>query len=290
MNNIGIGLIVWNGEAYIAEAIKSLLNQEYKDLHIYVLDNLSTDATVEIVKNFAIYDDRITCIVDTNKKNIAEAQSHIFSKYLSRHKYCMFACDDDFYDPKYISEIIESLFKEDLDLVYTDFQLFSDNEYYYNNSSKPIYGKTSHYLEAGSFLLRRNCIPLFFGIFKASHLRNSMKYFRMVDNYGFNHENLMLFHFILNNKIKFIDKILFNYRDKERILLYKNRGYSSTKSAFKTLLNSLINNFNFSIEIIRIINISNINKCKKIYLYLFVVISYLYRTFIVFIINIYRAK
>lgn len=47
---IGIGINVWNGERTIKRAINSILKQTYKNFTIYILDNKSTDNTVNIIK------------------------------------------------------------------------------------------------------------------------------------------------------------------------------------------------------------------------------------------------
>ena len=48
--DIGIGINVWNGERTIKRVINSLLKQTYKNFTIYILDNKSTDDTVNIIK------------------------------------------------------------------------------------------------------------------------------------------------------------------------------------------------------------------------------------------------
>lgn len=50
---ISIILPVYNGEAYLAEAIESVLNQKYKPIEIIVVDDGSTDKSAEIVKRYS---------------------------------------------------------------------------------------------------------------------------------------------------------------------------------------------------------------------------------------------
>ena len=54
MNNPLISVIipVFNGEKFIAEAIKSVLGQDYDSLEVIVVDDGSKDNTAEIVKSF----------------------------------------------------------------------------------------------------------------------------------------------------------------------------------------------------------------------------------------------
>ena len=56
MNNnplISIVITTWNGEKYLIECISSLLNQSYKNMEIILVDNASSDRSVELVnQNF----------------------------------------------------------------------------------------------------------------------------------------------------------------------------------------------------------------------------------------------
>ncbi|MDV7785569.1 glycosyltransferase [Enterococcus gallinarum] len=49
---ISVILTVYNGEKTIIETLQSLLNQSYKNFEIIVVDDYSTDSSVEIIKNF----------------------------------------------------------------------------------------------------------------------------------------------------------------------------------------------------------------------------------------------
>jgi glycosyltransferase involved in cell wall biosynthesis len=62
---------VYNGEVGIKQALKSLLNQSYKNLRLVIHDNASTDQTREICKHFAQLDDRVSLRI--NEYNIGAA-------------------------------------------------------------------------------------------------------------------------------------------------------------------------------------------------------------------------
>jgi cellulose synthase/poly-beta-1,6-N-acetylglucosamine synthase-like glycosyltransferase len=59
---VSIGLPVYNGERFLAQALDSLLGQTLGDLEIIVSDNASTDRTAEICKDYAARDARIRYI------------------------------------------------------------------------------------------------------------------------------------------------------------------------------------------------------------------------------------
>lgn len=56
---VRIGLPVYNGELYLAEAIESILSQTFKDFELIITDNASTDRTEEICRHYADQDPRI---------------------------------------------------------------------------------------------------------------------------------------------------------------------------------------------------------------------------------------
>lgn len=71
MSKISINLVTWNGEKYINHCINSILNQTFKDYELNILDNGSTDKTVEIInKNFPQFK------VVQNRENIGFAKAY----------------------------------------------------------------------------------------------------------------------------------------------------------------------------------------------------------------------
>ena len=58
----------WNVENYISNSIRTLKNQKEKDFEVFLIDDMSTDKTVEVIKNLINGDDRFKLIVNTEKK------------------------------------------------------------------------------------------------------------------------------------------------------------------------------------------------------------------------------
>lgn len=57
---VSVIMPVYNCELYVKEAIESILNQSYTDFELLIIDDASTDTTVEIIQEFA--DERIVFI------------------------------------------------------------------------------------------------------------------------------------------------------------------------------------------------------------------------------------
>ena len=64
---------VYNGALYVKEAVVSILKQTYRDWELIIINDASTDKTLEILNDLATTDDRIKII--TNAENIGLTKS-----------------------------------------------------------------------------------------------------------------------------------------------------------------------------------------------------------------------
>ncbi len=62
---ISVIMCVYNGEAYVEKAIRSICNQTYKDFEFIIIDDGSTDNSLNIIKEYMKNDSRIVLV--TNK-------------------------------------------------------------------------------------------------------------------------------------------------------------------------------------------------------------------------------
>ncbi|MGG1399781.1 glycosyltransferase [Bacillus salipaludis] len=104
---VSIGLPVYNGEKYIAEAIESLLSQDYTNIEIIISDNASTDNTPQICQQYQQKDPRIQYL--QNHTNIGAANNFNRTFELSKGDFFMWAAFDDLRHPTYISKCMQKL-------------------------------------------------------------------------------------------------------------------------------------------------------------------------------------
>ena len=64
---------VYNVADFLDESISSILNQTFSDFEFFILDDSSTDTSLEIIRSYAKQDKRIKVLV--NKENKGEAKS-----------------------------------------------------------------------------------------------------------------------------------------------------------------------------------------------------------------------
>lgn len=85
MPEISVIMSVYNGEAYLEEAIESIRNQTFPNWELVVINDCSTDATGEMLAAFAAKDERIR--VHTNAVNLKLPASLNKAISLCRGKY-----------------------------------------------------------------------------------------------------------------------------------------------------------------------------------------------------------
>lgn len=106
---VSIGFPVYNGENYVEQAIRSILNQTYKDFELIISDNASTDHTSEVCNTLARNDSRVRYFL--NNKNMGAAWNFNKVFHLSKGKYFIWACHDDVWNQNLLERYVEVMEK-----------------------------------------------------------------------------------------------------------------------------------------------------------------------------------
>lgn len=115
---VSIVMPTYNGGKYIAKAIESVLNQTYQDFELVIVNDASTDNTLEIIEKYAESDYRIKII--TNKENEKLPKSLNTGFKLCQGEYFTWTSDDNLYLPQALEKMIAVLESDrDIDFVYT---------------------------------------------------------------------------------------------------------------------------------------------------------------------------
>lgn len=102
-----VGMPVFNGENYVAEAVASVLAQTLGDWRLVIADNASTDATGEICRGFAERDPRIE--YHRHRANIGAAPNYNFVFQPGDAPYFKWAAHDDVLAPRFLEACVERL-------------------------------------------------------------------------------------------------------------------------------------------------------------------------------------
>jgi glycosyltransferase involved in cell wall biosynthesis len=103
---ITIGLPVYNGERYLAEAIGSILDQDFENFELLVSDNASNDGTQEICEAFAQADKRVIYSRVTENVGAAANFNRVFR--MSESPLFKWAAHDDRLKRTFLSRCIDA--------------------------------------------------------------------------------------------------------------------------------------------------------------------------------------
>ena len=104
---VSIGVPVYNGEEYIATALRSLLAQTFDDIEICISDNASTDRTEQICREIMAEDPRVRYARASRNRGLVWNHRRVLA--MARGEYFMFAPHDDWFAPEYVERAVEAL-------------------------------------------------------------------------------------------------------------------------------------------------------------------------------------
>jgi glycosyltransferase involved in cell wall biosynthesis len=116
---VSIGLPVYNGAGKVGAAIERLLAQSYQNFELIISDNCSTDETAKICKNYAVNDQRVKYVRQT--QNIGLWKNFQFVLEQAQGKYFFWNSGDDRRSPEFIEVNVAFL---------------EDNSYYFASTSR----------------------------------------------------------------------------------------------------------------------------------------------------------
>lgn len=102
-----IGIPVYNGSRFVAEAIEAALAQTYGDLEVVIADNASTDGTPAICRDYERRDPRVRYVRFEEHVGVADSYSRTFS--LCRGEYFKWAASDDLFHPTLVEKAVSAL-------------------------------------------------------------------------------------------------------------------------------------------------------------------------------------
>lgn len=98
---------VYNGEKYLAESIESVLAQTYKNWEYIVVNNCSTDHTLEIAQSYAQKDKRIRIHNNTEFVGVIRNHNIALQQISVESKYCKVLHADDWLFSECIKRMVE---------------------------------------------------------------------------------------------------------------------------------------------------------------------------------------
>lgn len=114
---------VYNVERYLEQCLESVLNQDFRDFEVILVNDGSTDSSGSICMKYTRGDTRVKYF---EKKNEGLLQTRRYSIKRASGEYILFLDSDDFWEPGVLSALYAEISGRDVDLICYRFRRISD--------------------------------------------------------------------------------------------------------------------------------------------------------------------
>ena len=118
-------LPVYNSEKYLGKTIKSVLKQNLSDFELIIIDDKSTDSSLEIASSYQEKDNRIRLITKSTNKGVASARNSGLK--IARGEYILFLDSDDVLPDKTLSVYNKLIDESHADIIQGKLSTFVSN-------------------------------------------------------------------------------------------------------------------------------------------------------------------
>ena len=160
---VSIIMPVYNSERFIEQTIKSVLNQTYNNWELFIIDDCSSDKSIEIVKDISSNDKRIKLI--TLEINNGPAFARNKGIELANGKYIAFLDSDDIWHSEKLEKQTNFMANNNYFFTFTSFQRIDRNNNILSNKLINL-----PYMLTYNDLLKTNCIGCLTVMYDASVL------------------------------------------------------------------------------------------------------------------------
>ena len=122
---VSVIMPVYNAEAWLEDAMASVLNQSHGDFEFIVVDDGSRDRSPHIIRQFAREDPRVVFVEHGANRGAAAARNTAIRR--SAGRYLMMADADDVQHPDRLKLTLELMERERADMVFHDYELVDEH-------------------------------------------------------------------------------------------------------------------------------------------------------------------
>ena len=187
---VSIIIAIYNIEKYLCECLNSVVNQTYKDLEIILVNDGSSDGSLDIMNAYSKMDNRILCI---SHENAGPGMARNKGLDYASGKYVSFIDGDDFVSLDFIEKLVSVIGDEDL----------------YSYSGICVDGNDTFLsLEENSLFIRQCCYNKLYNSKFLDGIRFTSHKFAedLIFNYKLS---------FLSNKVSYVEEPLYFYRRNE---------------------------------------------------------------------------
>ena len=122
---------VYNMEKYLEDCIKSILSQDYADFEVLVVNDGSSDSTLEILRKYEQQDSRIRVF---DKINEGQGVARNYALQFAKGDYVLYLDPDDWLEEGALRKIYNKFKEDNYDVIFFFFY-----RYYQDTGVKNLY-------------------------------------------------------------------------------------------------------------------------------------------------------
>ncbi|MBM7618291.1 glycosyltransferase involved in cell wall biosynthesis [Bacillus tianshenii] len=244
MNTVSVIVPIYNAGKYLKKCINSILKQTYKEIEVVLVNDGSTDNSLDICEKFTKIDKRVKLINKNNEGCIATRRKGL---EVSNSPYIMFVDADDWIHVETVETLLNAIVQSNSDIAVCDMYKVIGNSAIIKHKNESIYFRKNRVYEKIDInnelvvaYLHGHPFPsnLCAKLYKKELLITSGKYLNRIHFFGedlyYNLEMLLK-----SNRVKVINRPLYYYR------------FGGTSSKYMSyLFNDAINGYQIQKEVI----------------------------------------
>lgn len=122
---VSVIMPAYNSEAFISEAIRSVIDQTYPNWELFVIDDASSDSTLKIIQDYSGKDDRIHILKNSSNKGTHQTRNKGIEA--ATGDFIAFLDADDQWKPEKLQKQLEIISREDIAACFSSYDLISEN-------------------------------------------------------------------------------------------------------------------------------------------------------------------
>ena len=196
---------VYNKEDKVEKCIKSILNQTYKKIEIIMIDDGSTDKTLEICRKIEKTDNRIKLIY---KENEGVSATRNLGIEIAKGEFIQFVDSDDELERNMCELLVKKMQKEHLDMVMCGYKVLKGEKVI----EKELLCEEKEEKEKMDYLYENYFLnPIWNKIYLHNKIKN-----KFMPNLSIGEDLLFNLDYMQNiNKIGYIEKALYKYKNND---------------------------------------------------------------------------
>ena len=242
-NKIEVSLIIpiYNVEKYLKQCLDSVINQTFKDIEIILVNDCSSDNSVQIIKEYQQKDERIVLINLQENKGQGNARNEGLK--IAKGNYITFIDSDDWVTVDYIETLYKTIKKHNVDLVIANISTYNNvtGETKHIKFPQVMYNNPNTKNIKSIMLKQRMIWSSCSKIYKKDFIFNNNIFFKqtLMEDILFNYEIILK-----SDNIIITDKNLYYYRIKRNLSTMENKSNRiySCVNVFKNIKQMLIDN------------------------------------------------